>query len=996
MASARATARGHSHEAWFFFGFLLAVAVFTATAVTTYRTFREASESARQVEYSHRVIGNLDQLLSAVVILEASQRAYLLSGDLEFLQRYSDVIVTVDELVRALEARIADNPHHQAALPALETMIAEKQKFLLDVALAQSSGRLDGQALKSSLVALDRIQAALAAMRSEEERVLAQRMALVETGAQRNRQVIVYGSIAGVLLLLLAGWIFVRSTLERRRIEEERERFFTLSLDLLCIAGPDGHFKRLNPAFSETLGWTLDEMLARPLLDFVHPEDHAATLAEVEKLTRGEISIGFENRYRCRDGSWKRISWHVRPYPREGLLYAIGRDITAERQAHEVLRLSEERYRTLFTSMDQGFCVIEMIDDAGEPVDYRFVEINPAFEQHTGLRDALGKTMRQLAPLEEHWVQTLGGVARTGKAIRYENFAEGLQRHFDVYAFPVGARPERRVGVLFSDVTQRKRADTAIQALNAELRQRANDLADAREAAEAANHAKSAFLATMSHEIRTPLIGVLGMVEVLARSHLTGEQRRQLNIVHQSAQSLLQIIGDILDFSKIEAGKVEIAPVTIPLRRLLSRVVGNFSSAMESRGLSLLMEFDEAAYPAHVVDGVRLAQILSNWLSNAVKFTERGRVTVRLKVVEQHDAAQTMVISVADTGIGIAPERLAKLFQPFTQADLSTTRRYGGTGLGLAITRRLADLLGGVIAVESTPGQGTVMSLRITLSRGDPADLQKEAETEVAAGPIWTRPLPAPDEARREGSLVLLAEDHPVNQKVLTLQFNMAGFQVDVAEDGLRALEKFKGGRYGLVFTDLHMPGLDGYQLTAAIRAHERASNAPRTPIIALTANVRREEMERCLAEDMDDFVAKPVTIGQLSAMLERWLPGLSGSAGAPPALANPGRLHELAHGDAGVASQLLRAFCEATDADMADLAAATQSRDSAQIKRSAHRIGGASGMIGADQIAEISARMENAAATGDWAALVSLYSEMRQAVERVRAHAGTFGVAPG
>jgi len=408
--------------------------------------------------------------------------------------------------------------------------------------------------------------------------------------------------------------------------------------------------------------------------------------------------------------------------------------------------------------------------------------------------------------------------------------------------------------------------------LEAEREQRSAELAEAIHAAEAANQAKSAFLATMSHEIRTPLIGVLGMIEVLARSALSAEQRRQLNIVHQSAHALLRIIGDILDFSKIEAGKLEIEPITISLRQLLSHVVGNFSAGAAAKGLSLAMDYDDTVAAAHVVDPTRLAQILGNWVSNAVKFTERGGITVRLRAEGRQPDREALCISVADTGIGIPAGKADKLFQPFTQADISTTRRYGGTGLGLAITRKLADLIGGVVTVDSTPGRGTTMALHITLPTGRAADVRSDAVEGPEVPPVSTRPLPTFEEAQREGTLVLLAEDHPVNRRVLTLQLNLAGIQVDCAEDGVAALAKFRNARYGLVFTDLHMPGMDGQQLAAAMRAHERETGAPRTPIIALTANVLTGEAERCLAAGMDDYLGKPVTIGQLSQKLERWL----------------------------------------------------------------------------------------------------------------------------
>jgi len=404
--------------------------------------------------------------------------------------------------------------------------------------------------------------------------------------------------------------------------------------------------------------------------------------------------------------------------------------------------------------------------------------------------------------------------------------------------------------------------------------QRNRDLSRARLDAEYANQAKSLFLAAMSHEIRTPLIGVLGMLEVLGQSRLDAEQRRQFNIVQQSAHSLLEIIGDILDYSKIEAGKVELAPEIASVRDLVSRVVATFSATAQSRGLRLTQVIDPKVAAAHVVDGVRLVQILRNFVSNAIKFTERGSVTVTVRVLEDTSDGQRLGIAVSDTGIGMTPKQLGRLFQPFVQADAGTTRRFGGTGLGLTICRRLADLMGGAIRAESEAGRGTVMTLELLLPAGDPKSIAAAAVVEDQ--PVVTRPRPTREQAEREGSLLLLAEDHPVNREVLSGQLNLAGFFVDTAEDGTRALEKFGTTRYGLVLTDLHMPGLDGYQLTAAIRDFEKANGRARTPIIALTADVVREHVERCLASGMDDYLSKPVTLRQLVEKLRRWLPQAS------------------------------------------------------------------------------------------------------------------------
>jgi len=644
----------------------------------------------------------------------------------------------------------------------------------------------------------------------------------------------------------------------RAPVGGDSEHFFTLSLDMVCMADSDGHFTRVNPAFVSTLGHSEAELLEHPFLDFVHPDDVPATLAEMAKLAQGQPTISFQNRYRCKGGSYKWLSWRSQPAP-DGTLYAIARDIT-----------------------DQQRMVQELHD-------------------------------RELE-------------------------------------------------------------------------------------ARAANQAKSMFLAAMSHEIRTPLIGVLGMLEVLGRSKLDAEQRRQFNIVQQSAHSLLEIIGDILDYSKIEAGKVELEPETASVRDLVSRVVSGFSASAESKGLQLTQVIDAHVAAAHVVDGVRLVQILSNFVGNAIKFTQRGSVVVAVHVTDQTADQQALRFTVSDTGIGIKPERLERLFQPFTQADAGTTRRFGGTGLGLVICRRLAELMAGTVRAESEYGWGTVIVLELRLPVGDP-----KAIAAVVLGeelPVATRPKPTREQAEREGSLLLLAEDHPVNREVLTGQLNLAGFFVDTAADGTSALEKFGANRYGLVLTDLHMPGLDGYQLTAAIREFEQSAGRPRTPIIALTADVVREHVERCLASGMDDYLSKPVTIRQLVEKLRQWLPQLdwevtprADPAVAPPQARPPvdqALLRQFGNGDAGKTRQLLALYCRSAEDDLLALDEAERRGDGA-LAGVAHRIKGAALMIGANEVAEIAKLIEQRAPEPQATGISALTDQLRRAIAHVQAYAREF-----
>ena len=548
-----------------------------------------------------------------------------------------------------------------------------------------------------------------------------------------------------------------------------------------------------------------------------------------------------------------------------------------------------------------------------------------------------------------------------------------------------------------------------IRYLQAELR-----ASEAR--AHEANHAKSAFLAAMSHEIRTPMIGVTGMVEVLAHTRLDADQRRALNVIQSSAQSLLQIIGDILDFSKIEAGRLELRPAPARLARVVQGVVANFGGSASSKGLSLQCTIDERVPPAHRVDALRLRQVLSNFLSNAVKFTERGGIRVRLDWDGSEQDADggvrdRLVFSVADSGIGIAEDAQARLFQPFAQADGDITRRFGGTGLGLAICRRLAGLMGGEVSMESAPGLGTTMRLSVALVRAAPSEVAEDAELPGPPGDFALRSLPDADEAAREGTLVLLVDDHPTNRLVIARQLALAGFASEAANDGVEALEKWRSGRYALLLSDVHMPRMDGYELARRIRADEAARGTARTPIVALTASALKGEAERCLAAGMDDYLAKPVSIATLAATLGRWLPhamplegaahpdaqaGAGDPAAAPPCAfpqldhpppLDPAIIDGLTRGNAAEARTLLGDFLASTGDDLAAADAACSAGDPAALARQAHKVKGAARIVGALELAQCAEALEHAARAEDLQAAAPLAADLATAAERLRRH---------
>ncbi|HEV2775082.1 MAG TPA: ATP-binding protein [Solirubrobacteraceae bacterium] len=524
--------------------------------------------------------------------------------------------------------------------------------------------------------------------------------------------------------------------------------------------------------------------------------------------------------------------------------------------------------------------------------------------------------------------------------------------------------------------------------------------AEAREIAEHASRAKSTFLAAMSHEIRTPMIGVMGMLEVLARTDLEEHQRSMLATSQSSAQSLIQIIGDVLDLSKIEAGKLAIEPCTIALPELVEAAVKNFVHTASAKGLLLAAEIDPRLAPAVVADPMRLRQILSNFLSNAVKFTEVGGIEVSAAVLDESPGRQLVEIAVRDTGVGVSEEVQRSLFAPFTQAEAGTSRRFGGTGLGLVICRRLAELMAGEITMESTPGMGTTMRLVVPLAIGDPADVEEIEREDDQRAPL-ARPLPSPEEAERERSLLLLAEDHPVNRTVLVNQLNAAGFAVEIAEDGQEAIELFASGRYALVLSDLNMPRMDGFELVAAIRALEAERGLQRTVVIALSANVMQGEPERCIEAGMDDFIGKPTTIPFLTSKLRHWLPHLAWAKAEPPvdaAARTPATndaldvavLNELTGGDTELAGEVLDDFAKESRADLASLQQAYEHRDNDALRRQAHRINGASRMIGAREVRDIATQIEREAGDDDpdWELLGSLLQPLTQALARVAAAA--------
>ena len=521
---------------------------------------------------------------------------------------------------------------------------------------------------------------------------------------------------------------------ERRRAQDDLDRFFTLSLDLLCVVGFDGYFKRVNPAWQRVLGYTSAELLSRPFLEFIHPDDRLASTREASRISTGEELLHFENRYLHKDGTIRWMLWTATPFPELQIMYAAAHDITERKAAEETL----------------------------------------------------------------------------------EYYARDLE------------------------VSHR-----ALEEQTARLAQMVKELEAARLRAEEATETKSAFLANMSHEIRTPLNAILGMTGLALQTRLTADQRDYIATVKTAAQSLLEIINDILDFSKIEARRLDLERTEFDARDAVGDAAKLLAIRASEKGVELACHIAPAVPEVLLGDEGRLRQVLLNVLGNAIKFTAAGEVVLRVTVEDLAPRRVTLHFAVSDTGIGIPPEKQEHIFEAFTQADSSTTRRYGGTGLGLAIAQRLVELMDGRMWVESAVGKGSTFHFT--------ADFDTPPQPAAAAGLVRRKAL--------EGLRVLVVDDNATNRRILDemlASWRMTPTTVPDATSALTLLRRAADGPepFDVVISDCQMPDVDGFTFARRLKRDPRLAT---TPVVMLTSIGQPRDVARCRQIGVDAYLSKPV-----------------------------------------------------------------------------------------------------------------------------------------
>ena len=638
---------------------------------------------------------------------------------------------------------------------------------------------------------------------------------------------------------------------ELRESEEKYRVLLEAQKDIICRWLPDTTLTFVNESYCRFFGKKREDLLNNKWLMLISEDSRPEVKVFYESLAADPRTVSFEHEAVNAQGEKVWQSWIDTPIILDGELtefQSVGRDISDRRQAELALRESEERFRRLFESNPTPTSIWTC-----ENGNFLLTDYNMAMDQLPleNIRRLLKMLAEKIYPDRPDILDTFHACLKKQNVIEYETDylarETGLERRI---VFTFAYVPSSLIMLHTEDITEKSEAEA--------------ELLLAKEKAESATRAKSEFLANMSHEIRTPMNPIINMTRLLLDTDLMPEQQEYADIIMASSEILLSLINDILDFSKIESGKMELEHTDFNLVRMLEEVVKIQAMKAEEKGLELrhLIAPDLCVHIRG--DLVRVRQILLNFVNNAVKFTEQGRIDIRVSSEEQNDTHATVRIAVSDTGIGI-PEHLAdRLFNSFSQADSSTSRKYGGTGLGLVISKQLAELMGGQVGFETQEGRGSTFWFTIPFEKAKDAKAGKSA----ALPPSAKDPHPFPSDTSVFVPHILLAEDNIFNQRVTLAMLSKFGLSADIAGNGDEAVEALRKTNYDLVLMDMHMPVRDGIEATRMIRNPDSGILNSNVPIVAMTANVSNTDREKCLEAGMNGYLSKPVNEDELLAII--------------------------------------------------------------------------------------------------------------------------------
>jgi PAS domain S-box-containing protein len=793
------------------------------------------------------------------------------------------------------------------------------------------------------------------------------------------------GKVSGVLSIIQD--ITARKQAERVITIQRAylEQLFEASTEAIAYINKKGRVERINSQFTTIFGYTADEVIGNSLDDTIIPLSHS----EEGKAVTAEIKKGkpifLETVRQRKDGRLVDVSITGMPISIEGKdagIYAIYRDISSRKQAELEITIQKAYLEQLFEASTEAIVFINENDQV-ERINSQFTRIF-GFSADEVIGRSLDETI--IPPAHQEEGKSVKIEIKKGSHIFHETVRQckdGRLVDVSVTGMPISIEgQDAGVYAIYRDISNQKKAE--------------QELKRAKTAAEEATLAKSNFLANMSHEIRTPMDAIIGFSHLAMETQLTPQQRDYQEKVHASAYHLLRLIDDILDFSKIEAGKLDLEKDNFNPREVLERISSIISVTSNEKGISFLLHVPDTIPNSLSGDALRLEQVLINLTSNAVKFTQRGEVSVAVDLVEESEQAAVLRFRVSDTGIGMSPEQVNQLFEPFHQADFSITRKYGGTGLGLVICKRLLEMMGSEIEVQSTLGQGSQFSFEVRFEKAtcEETKIMTGISKEVAGELLVD-------------CRILLVEDNETNLQVARELLEQVGLEVITAANGSEAVALAGNEKFAGILMDLQMPVMDGLTATREIR---KRFSPTKLPIIAMTANAMTADREECFAVGMNDHIAKPIKPEILyRTLVHRLRPDIDVNSCLNNGTTDDACAFEAAQGlphlevvdvksglgavDGNVAlyTELLRNFRLRHHDSAKKLSAALAERNHHVAQRLAHTIKGVAGTLGARDLSKASSQLESALKNAKFDRLPKLLDRFTREVSRVVADLDTF-----